>query len=43
MLKLEPREAGRVLFPAASLAAELDAKAIKGGVRTMQRWRHYAE
>ncbi len=43
MLKLEPREAGRVLFPAASLAAELDAKAIKGGVRAMQRWRHYAE
>lgn len=41
MLKLEPREAGRVLFPAASLSAELDGATIKDGVRTMQRWRHY--
>lgn len=43
MLKLEPREAGRLLFPAAKLMAELDAQAIEQGVRTMQRWRHYAE
>ncbi len=42
MLKLEPREAGRILFPAGELAGELDAHAIGEGVRTMQRWRHYA-
>lgn len=42
MLKLEPREAGRILFPAAELAAELDATAVKEGVGVMQRWRHYA-
>lgn len=42
MLKLEPREAGRILFPAAELAAELEATAVKEGVGVMQRWRHYA-
>lgn len=42
MLKLEPREAGRILFAADELAAKLDASAIQEGVRTMQRWRHYA-
>lgn len=41
MLKLEPREAGRILFAADELAAELDAPAIQEGVKTMQRWRHY--
>lgn len=43
MLKLEPREAGQVVFPAVELMAELDAQTIQQGVRTMQRWRHYAE
>jgi SAM-dependent methyltransferase len=43
MLKLEPREAGRVLFPAAELTQALQAPAIEEGVRLMQRWRHYAE
>ena len=41
MLKLEPREAGRILFAAEEMAAELDASAVKEGVKTMQRWRHY--
>lgn len=42
MLKLEPREAGRILFAAEELAIELDGPAIKEGVSMMQRWRHYA-
>jgi hypothetical protein len=42
MLKLEPREAGRILFAAADLVAELNGPATKEGVKTMQRWRHYA-
>lgn len=42
MLKLEPREAGRVLFPSPALALELDARMIADGVATMQQWRHYA-
>lgn len=41
MLKLEPREAGRVLFPSPDLMPELDARVIAEGVTTMQRWRHY--
>ena len=41
MLKLEPREAGRVLFPAPALAQDLEACTIAEGVATMQRWRHY--
>lgn len=42
MLKLEPREASRILFPAAELAAELVDPAITEGVSVMRRWRHYA-
>lgn len=41
MLKLEPREAGRILFAAEELAGELDPVAIGEGVKAMQRWRHY--
>ena len=41
MLKIEPREAGRVLFPAPVLVPELDAATIAEGVTIMQRWRHY--
>lgn len=41
MLKLEPREAGRILFAADELKHELDGALIKDGVTTMQRWRHY--
>jgi hypothetical protein len=43
MLKLETREAGRDLIPAAELKQALQAPAIEEGVRLMQRWRHYAE
>ncbi len=41
MLKLEPREAGRVLFPSPALASKRSAGVIAEGVTTMQRWRHY--
>lgn len=42
MLKLEPREAGRVLFPADALADVIDRRLVADGLATMQRWRHYA-
>lgn len=42
MLKLEPREAGRIIFAGEKLAAELSAIEVREGVSTMQRWRHYA-
>ncbi len=41
MLKLEPREAARIVFPAH--AAPADAEALEDGVRMLQRWRHYAD
>lgn len=43
MLKLEPREAGRILFPAAPVLKGLDADILEAGVQTLQRWRHYAD
>lgn len=41
MLKLEPREATRILVPADGLSPEIDAIALAEAVTTMQRWRHY--
>ena len=43
MLKLEPKEATRILFPANTLVAQADNEALKDAVGTLQRWRHYAE
>lgn len=43
MLKLEVREAARVLFPATSIADNADADAVEEGIRTLQQWRHYAD
>lgn len=43
MLKLEPREAQRVLFPARAIAEKADANALEDGIRTLQSWRHYAD
>jgi hypothetical protein len=42
MLKLEPREAGRIVFPAAELA-QLHTAAVDDAISTLQRWRHYAD
>lgn len=43
MLKLEPREAGQLLLPPAALVAATRADDVADGLRTLQRWRHYAE
>lgn len=42
MLKLEPREATRVLFPAAETAVGRHDEALEDAIGTLQRWRHYA-
>lgn len=44
MLKLEVREAGRVLFPDPQFELDRSAKRdINAGLAEMRRWRHYAE
>lgn len=43
MLKLEPREARRVLFPSRALLAQLKIEDIEAGTGLMQSWRHYAD
>ena len=43
MLKMEPREAGRILFPSRELLAQLDGKGIEAGIGLLQGWRHYAD
>ncbi|ULB12804.1 N-6 DNA methylase (plasmid) [Cereibacter azotoformans] len=42
MLKLEPREATRILIPAEELLPQIDANIMSDAVTVMQRWRHYA-
>ena len=41
MLKLEPREASRVVIPSARALAEMSESALRDAVRTLRRWRHY--
>lgn len=41
MLKLEPREATRVLLGNVGNPGEADARTIESGITTMRRWRHY--
>lgn len=43
MLKLEPREAGRIAFPATGAIAKAHDEALEDAVASMQRWRHYAD
>jgi hypothetical protein len=43
MLKLEPGEATRVLFPADCIGDHLDTGVVEDGIRTLHRWRHYAD
>ena len=43
MLKLEPREAGRVLFPAECIEENIHADAVNDAIQTLQKWRHYAD
>ena len=40
VLKLEPREASRILLPPPAMLAELDAPAIARAVAEMRAWRH---
>lgn len=42
MLKLEPREASRILFPSAARRAAVDGAAVEDAIATLQCWRHYA-
>ena len=42
MLKMEPREATRILFPDAAHLHDLHADELEASVQTLQRWRHYA-
>lgn len=41
MLKLEPREATRILIPADELLPQIDANVMSEAVTAMQCWRHY--
>jgi hypothetical protein len=43
MLKLEPREAGNILFPAGRVVDKKSSEAILDSIQTLQRWRHYAD
>lgn len=43
MLKLEPREAGRIAFPSAESAAGADTDELEDAIGALQRWRHYAD
>lgn len=40
MLKLEPREAARVLLPRRRFKSSEDRRLIAGGIATMREWRH---
>jgi adenine-specific DNA-methyltransferase len=42
MLKLEPREAARILFPDPSVIKTASDDMLAEAITTMQSWRHYA-
>lgn len=43
MLKIEPREAGRILFPSAAMLAKAKRDEVEDAITGLQRWRHYAD
>ena len=43
MLKLEPREAARILMPQANGLEQIHNETIREGIATLQSWRHYGE
>ncbi|WP_172332547.1 Eco57I restriction-modification methylase domain-containing protein [Mangrovicoccus sp. HB161399] len=43
MLKLEPREAARIVIPTPERIAALDDELIGDAISELQRWRHYAD
>jgi hypothetical protein len=42
MLKLEPREAGRILFPSPAVLKTTKSDELEDAIVGLQRWRHYA-
>jgi hypothetical protein len=42
-LKLEPREASRILIPHAADLQNVQGDVIEGGIAALQSWRHYGE
>jgi hypothetical protein len=42
MLKLEPREAGRIAIPDGAGLTGVDMASAREAVAELQRWRHYA-
>ena len=42
VLKLEPREAGRIVLPPPTMASVLSGPEVAEAVSTMRTWRHYA-
>lgn len=42
MLKIEPREAGRILFPSSAMLAQAKGDELEEAIAELQRWRHYA-
>lgn len=43
MLKIEPREAGRILFPSAEVVGRTSTEELEDAIGSLQRWRHYAD
>ena len=43
MLKLEPREAGRIAFPSTSTIAKCNDDDLGDAIGSLRRWRHYAD
>lgn len=43
MLKLEPREAGRIVFASATAVEAADEEELEDAIGMLQRWRHYAD
>ena len=43
MLKLEPREASRILFPSPAIMDQTVNEALQDAITHVQRWRHYVD
>lgn len=43
MLKVEPREAGQIAFPAVGAMENVDQDELEDGILSLQRWRHYVD
>jgi len=43
MLKLEPREAGRIVFPSSVVLEKANDDDLNEAIGSLQRWRHYAD